>query len=277
MKLSTKTTLITGILVGSLVASTGALAGIKNTKHNLGSTGTGANNMDGTTEICVFCHTPHGSDNAAAVPLWNRDLGSQTYKTYAQLGTSTLDGGTAPVGSVSIACLSCHDGSQAMDVMINKPGSGGYTANTGSTLAGTWTGSNQLNGATITNIGTDLTNDHPVGIQYAGGTYGTNSTSDADFVAASTDTINGSPVWWVDGTTPGGGTRDKTDMQLYTRTVANFSNGASPTETFNQTNTGSAAEPFVECASCHDPHTENTTFLRILNDNSDVCLACHVK
>ena len=31
------------------------------------------------------------------------------------------------------------------------------------------------------------------------------------------------------------------------------------------------------CASCHDPHTTNTTFLRIENDNSDVCLACHTK
>ena len=50
-----------------------AQAGIFNTKHNLGATGiNAASNFSGTTEICVFCHTPHGADASVAVPLWNR-------------------------------------------------------------------------------------------------------------------------------------------------------------------------------------------------------------
>ena len=48
-------------------------------------------------------------------------------------------------------------------------------------------------------------------------------------------------------------------MILYTR---NFAAGSGPS---------------VECASCHDPHTETTTFLRTSNDDSAVCLACHIK
>ena len=111
---------------------------ISTTKHNLGSTGTGSVTFSGTTEICVFCHTPHGADTSAAVPLWNRVLPApNTYTTYNSLGTSSLDGQTAPVGSVSLACLSCHDGSLAMNVMINAPGSGGYSS-TGAALSGTW-------------------------------------------------------------------------------------------------------------------------------------------
>jgi predicted CXXCH cytochrome family protein len=46
---------------------------------------------------------------------------------------------------------------------------------------------------------------------------------------------------------------------------------------YTRDNAGSD-QPFVECASCHDPHTDaQPTFLRIANVNSEVCLACHVK
>jgi predicted CXXCH cytochrome family protein len=45
----------------------------------------------------------------------------------------------------------------------------------------------------------------------------------------------------------------------------------------NTGNGGAAAEPFVECATCHDPHSSNSLFLRISNSGSGVCLACHNK
>jgi predicted CXXCH cytochrome family protein len=40
--------------------------------------------------------------------------------------------------------------------------------------------------------------------------------------------------------------------------------------------------PAVECGSCHDPHeaaatTTEVSFMRIENNNSNVCLSCHVK
>ncbi len=272
------------LLMLGVFGSAPALAGISTTKHNLGSTGTGVNKFDGTGELCVFCHTPHGADTSASVPLWNRVLAAPTtYTTYNSLGTSSLDGATAPVGSVSLACLSCHDGTQAMNVMINQPGSGGYNA-AGSALSGLWTGLNQTTGkisaGIITNLGQDLRNDHPVGIQYAGGpkaatvppagtAYGNTLFRDADFNAASSNTLNGNSVWWVDTTAGTAGSREKTDMQLYTRTdvVALGAGG-----------TLGGAQPFVECASCHDPHTDvNPTFLRISNTGSAVCLACHIK
>ncbi|NOY62352.1 MAG: cytochrome c3 family protein, partial [Gammaproteobacteria bacterium] len=37
-------------------------------------------------------------------------------------------------------------------------------------------------------------------------------------------------------------------------------------------------QPYVECASCHDPHVDyNPTFLRIDPSGSRVCLTCHAK
>ena len=272
------------LLAVGMLASPLASAAVGNTKHNLGSTGTGVNKFDGTGEICVFCHTPHGAAITAVVPLWNRTMATpSTYTTYNSLGTSSLDGMTAPVGSVSLACLSCHDGTQAMNVMINTPGSGTTT-----TLAGNWTGANQTLGViasgAITNLGKDLQSDHPVGIQYAGGpksgtvpaagaAYGSTLFKDADFKAANSQELNGQPVWWVDTAAGTAGSREKTDMQLYTRT------GMDSVKRDGTLVAGAitGSQPFVECASCHDPHSEEKTFLRIANTGSLVCLACHTK
>ena len=290
MKHLNKKSIIAGVLLGSLVVAGGAIAGVKDSKHNLGSSNSlGSNQTDATGEVCVFCHTPHGSetiDGAGAkveVPLWNKKLPSAaTFTTYDSLGTSSLDGAIAAVGSVSIACLSCHDGSQAMDVMVNTPKSGteatadtvGLTAAMGGGKAWTGTGVNaagkMINGAGLDfpMLGTDLQNDHPIGIQYAGGgiTDSTTTMKDGDFFAPQKKTINAAPVWWVDTATGNAGKRDKTDMQLYTRTLLVADGGAG------------VAEPFVECASCHDPHNSTTdTFLRISNTGSAVCLACHDK
>lgn len=280
--------MVVAVLAVGVLGSPQAVAGIKDTKHNLGSsasTATRVNTFSGTQEICVFCHTPHGADTGASIPLWNRTNTTTpaTYQTYNSLGTSSLDGATAPVGSVSLACLSCHDGTQAMNSMINAPGSG--LAGNAAWQAGTWAGGNTTGviGTSITNIGTDLRNDHPIGIQYAGGPKAGDPTKipatgvypqanfrDADFHDAQSATLNGKQAWWVD-TGTANGTREKTDIQLYARGSLTAVNA----DGSNLTIVG--AQPFVECASCHDPHSSNDTFLRIPNTGSAVCLACHDK
>ena len=265
-----------------------AHAGISSTKHNLGTTGTQANHLTaGTGEVCVFCHTPHGSDTSAPAPLWNKTLpAGASFTTYATLGTTSLEAAQATIGSVSLACLSCHDGTQAMDNMINAPGSGGYNVGGAVPAGNTWTsgaGATQTNGTlnagVVANIGKDLRNDHPVSIQYCGGgidatgvtatvsTKPASTCNDKDFLDAKAVLINTTPVFWVDTTAPGSvaNKRDKTDMILYTRAAGDFGSG-------------SLAQPSVECASCHDPHTgANPTFLRVANTGSAVCLACHNK
>ncbi|MFQ5564146.1 MAG: cytochrome c3 family protein [Parvularculaceae bacterium] len=222
--------------------------GISGSAHDL-ATGVGDNN-----EICVYCHTPHGARTDIEAPLWNKPAGTASYTTY---DSTTIDGDVLAVGSVSIACLSCHDGTQARDAVINAPGSGLGTSPLG-TLG-------PMPGTVVANLSEDLTNDHPIGIQYGGFDPGTGQV-DPDFKnttnGLNSATILGRLRWWVDTEAPGNGTRNKTDMILYTR------------------DNGGSDQPFVECASCHDPHRGTGTdpaFMRISNTGSAVCLSCHVK
>ena len=255
----------------------GGVAGaqVLNSPHDLTAL-PGVNPQTGT---CVFCHTPHGSDISAPVPLWNKNLPTGGgYTTYAELNTSTLDGGEAAnVGSVSLACLSCHDGSQAMDSVINAPGRGTGTSPLG---GGTGTLIGAVGNNDLAVIGTDLQDDHPISIQYGGGgitasghtdgtQFPTGTTVDPDFNGPFKATINTNPAWWVDNDLGTDGVREKTDMILYTRTEGLLAN---------------EPEPFVECGSCHDPHNSGTfaanvsvAFLRISNTDSQICTTCHLK
>jgi hypothetical protein len=267
------------LFVLALLVSTIVVAGIADTKHNLGGGAgiVGRNQVTDTAEICVFCHTPHGGDTTAAVPLWNKRLNAGAgYTTYDTLQLPSLDGAVAPVGSISLACLSCHDGTQAMDNIINAPGSGNVVADGGGADGRTYSWSGPTVNATgrisggAALIGTDLSNDHPIGVQYCGGGLGVAGgiCRDGDFQQPQTTTINGAQIYWVE---TGGSGKQRTDLPLYQRTTGGLG-------------------PMVECGSCHDPHvssgqagpagtgrTAGETFLRISNAGSGVCLACHIK
>ena len=268
----------------SFSAAAGSVADATS-KHNMSGTGGGQNFGATSTEVCVYCHTPHGADTSASVPLWNKKLPSGA--GYTRYISSTIDGANGDLATApSLACLSCHDGTQAMDSVINRPGSGLYDAN-GVRMGGIGTGfmagdvSAPGLGGTIPNLTQDLSDDHPVSIEYAGGgtcdsTVAADCTTanftDKDFNTAQYDTVNGSAIWWVDETTAAGNTtnvRDKTDMFLYTRTIV--ANNVNPA-------------PYVECGSCHDPHNvdsaliaDTVQFLRVANEDSVVCTTCHNK
>jgi len=300
-----KSAVATAVLGVAMAAAGSAVAGsIANTKHNMGAAGTGPNKVAETEEICIFCHTPHGGDNNAPVPLWNKVLSNPAvFKTYDQLGTSTYDSAQATVGSVTLACLTCHDGTQAIDNIINAPGSGGYDPTGGGVngLGWTWTstdGSLDANGifnpgpdtggSIIFNLGTDLTNDHPVSMQYGGGgvsaSNDTGPLRDQDFKMP--DRIGTTARWYVDNVFMGTnsaesttGAFDKWDYKLYSRDTSGWAPDSRGVAFAGE------MEPFVECGSCHDPHLETTTFLRIdhtlnngaSNNGSQICLACHLK
>lgn len=272
---------VAAIAVTALIGSTAALAGVRGSKHDLGANGAAQATTGATTEVCVFCHTPHGAATTASAPLWNKTLPPATsYTRYSSLNTATLDGTEVEVGSVSLACLSCHDGTQAMDIVINAPGSNGYNAAGAEIDAGAI---GAMTGTPVPNLGTDLRDDHPISIAYAGGACtnvladcdpSTQVNGDRDFQPAQYALINTNNQWWVDvptfatdvdGNVIQSGTpdiREKTDMILYTR---DFSGQDGPS---------------VECGSCHDPHEDTerpVSFLRVSNANSGVCLACHIK
>jgi predicted CXXCH cytochrome family protein len=129
--------------------------------------------------------------------------------TFDGAGTISDVGGSEEVTNL---CLSCHDGTVAPTSMYNVPNNGTVTAM-----------------APITgdaNVGTDLSNDHPVNFTY-------------DTALALSD----------------GGLKDPSTL--------------SNTPLFNGT---------IQCASCHDAHDDtNGAFLVMSNNNSSLCLECHVK
>ncbi len=117
-------------------ASSWAQTGITNTDHDL------RNEISGLTNICLPCHTPHKADiTVDSAPLWNHALTTQTFTMY-----TTLTGRTGDPDGPSKLCLSCHDGVTALDSY------GGQT------------GSNVMTGDHA--VGTDLRDDHPIGLPY---------------------------------------------------------------------------------------------------------------
>lgn len=94
--------------------------------------------------ICVACHAPHKTDTSvASAPLWNHAMTTATYNLYS---SATLKATVSQPGGNSKLCLSCHDGTVAVDSF------GGTTGTT--TIS---------SGA---NIGTDLKKSHPIGFTY---------------------------------------------------------------------------------------------------------------
>jgi predicted CXXCH cytochrome family protein len=136
-------------------AALGQADNVSASKHNM-STRSGLANYN---EVCVYCHTPHGGQIQNA-PLWNRTFGTGPYQMYNNAYSSTIDMTVAatPQG-VSLACLSCHDGSIGLDVIINRP-------NADTSLAGTGNKMPANAGQFFANLGTDLRNDHPISVTY---------------------------------------------------------------------------------------------------------------
>lgn len=125
---------LSNLLVGTMVlAGLTAVANgqITNSKHDFSSYAWSG------YEICKPCHTPHFA-NTAAGRLWNHELSTANYTMFdGSTGTS------ADLDRESRLCMSCHDGTVALD-----------------SFGGT-TGVNYIPGWAKT--GTDLTDDHPIG------------------------------------------------------------------------------------------------------------------
>lgn len=271
--------------------------GIANTRHNLTQqppeVGPGGPIVAGIMdlqrnnygEVCVYCHTPHGANTTIAAPLWNRTTKANTYQTYDLLNTGSITQPVSQPGANSLTCLSCHDGTTAVDSIVNMPGSGRYNAaritSDAPALLNEWPNASNAHvslqgpnqGCLICHsqggagdsfptagdfgafaIGTDLRNDHPVGIRFP--------------TAAGPGTDFNDPP------------RKEARLAYFDRNA----NGRADSAEIRLYNTGEGYE--VECASCHDPHgvpsagpgsVINPTFLRVTNTGSAVCLTCHSK
>ena len=117
-------------------------------KHNLSVSSSGTVHATTESDVCIFCHTPHGA-SATDGPLWNHQMSAATYKPYSSATLKAVVG--QPNGS-SRLCLSCHDGTIALGAVSSR--SGGIAMNTATMPSG------------INNVGTDLSADHPISFTY---------------------------------------------------------------------------------------------------------------
>ena len=95
-------------------------------------------------EICLPCHTPHDANmEVPDSPLWNHQITGAAFQLYT---SSTLNAFPGEPDGKSKLCLSCHDGTVAIE---------NHSGNT--------------NGTRYTNagrVGTDLRDDHPISFVY---------------------------------------------------------------------------------------------------------------
>lgn len=135
------------LAIACLVAGSRADDSVVNSKHDLSSQGPGPVRALGESEVCVFCHTPHNASPAA--PLWNRANPQTHYRIYR---SSTTQARVDQPGAASKLCLSCHDGSIALGMTLNRDAP--------IPMSHTFIPTGP---ADLTN---DLSDDHPVGFRY---------------------------------------------------------------------------------------------------------------
>ncbi len=218
-----------------------AQTSVVNTKHNLSAGGTAYSAGAATTytQVCKFCHSPHGANVAdkQLVPLWGHANTTQLFTMYASnpnqtLKTTAID--SQPSGP-SLACLSCHDGTVAVNAR--------YTYGDATAPRWTYGNMNDTNASVIADF--DVTTDAK------GNKMGTLKHSIAGETKNDLSTVHPIAI--------------KYDTTANTQLVAN----PVGVKLFNGK---------VQCASCHDAHgTTNSMFLRVSSTNSALCLACHVK
>jgi len=95
-------------------------------------------------KICIVCHTPHNADPAVKAPLWNHEVTTENFSIYNSTTIDATDLGQ-PSG-ISLACLSCHDGTVALDSFGGASGTEFITGDA--------------------NLDIDISDDHPISFTY---------------------------------------------------------------------------------------------------------------
>jgi hypothetical protein len=103
--------------------------------------------LNSEQRICIFCHTPHDADTSVIdAPLWNHQVTNRSYLLY---DSPTLDARVDQPTGGSKLCLSCHDGSVAVD---------SYGGRSGTIF--------MLPPAAVAGDIDELSNDHPISFTY---------------------------------------------------------------------------------------------------------------
>ena len=188
LSMKQKIVMMTGLAVltlGSTLAFGGAGngSGIVGSKHDMNVLKDANVKVDTQGRVCAFCHTPHHKLESTALdynPLWSHEINDDpVLKTY---GTVTFDStsqmATDPLTGPSRLCMSCHDGSIAVDQHYGIAG----TATKASLLGDDF-------GQIAVYKNSDLSNDHPIGFDLEG-INGRDAGIRANLLAPNNSTLN---------------------------------------------------------------------------------------
>jgi hypothetical protein len=186
MKLFVAFSALAGIAVGASIAYAtegSAGGGIVNSKHDMRMfIQTYGGTADYADRVCAFCHTPHHAEDPATAigydavntteytaytPLWSHALPENLdYDQYVSVtfnpGLVVKDGVANtydPMIGPSRLCMSCHDGTVAVDSYYGKTGT---ATNKGEDFL-----ESESAGNFAVAKGHGLSNDHPVGMRYS--------------------------------------------------------------------------------------------------------------
>jgi Doubled CXXCH motif (Paired_CXXCH_1) len=271
---------VLSVLLGMSSVLAERVSDTSNTTHNLSVNGPGATKAtagSSVSQVCVFCHTPHNAGRGVG-PLWNKRLSDATYTPYSSssLSANAIQGILNQPGGSSKLCLSCHDGTLAIG-SVSVYGGRGSADSPGAWLipmdnlptSGVIPNGRGANTGYTRNLGIDLSNDHPISVNY------TTALADRNGELRSVDANQ----MWPAGT---GATIGVRRSGLYPQ---------APLE-----GTGAGGVGQIQCAACHDPHLRETDvakgnqkFLRlnrfqelaptgVYDSTNDIgCVACHDK
>ncbi len=155
--------IILALFVLVAMAATVSLAqSVVASKHDLSTGGGITNKSTNESQVCIFCHTPHQT-TVTVTPLWNKVLSSQA--NYGVYASSSMNAVPADIGGgtgTSNLCMSCHDGTVAVNNLGNKSTVGTPSMGSGTELDA----DAKIAAGREANLGTSLTNDHPINFDY---------------------------------------------------------------------------------------------------------------
>jgi cytochrome c553 len=221
--------------------------------------------------VCVYCHTPHNAvvnepgNNSNFLPLWNHDLTQLTYTPYQWATPDNLPFTiTDPLIGPTRLCMSCHDGSIAVDQ--HGP-------------AMPQVGTIKLTGTRAIGSGGDLTTTHPIGFDYVAARTGRNITSAGGNVLT-TQVLEITPET----------SAFATDITINANANSNVYNSIERKGSRTIASTLYNGK-YMTCATCHEVHNKENAiqaaatdgsatpnyFLYAKEQQSLICLSCHQK
>ncbi|MDB6024359.1 MAG: doubled protein, partial [Verrucomicrobiales bacterium] len=100
-----------GLLALPRIGHTQTIKGIEGSVHDFST-----NSWNTRKGTCSTCHQAHNTDTAQLVPLWNHKTSTAAFTPYA---SPTLNATVGSPSGASLACLSCHDGTLAVNEGIS--------------------------------------------------------------------------------------------------------------------------------------------------------------